>query len=127
MRPVSESVAPATLKRTESKIRYPGREPIHRHAGPAYEHIRIHGSTCDPRDRTRAKVPSIRFQGTDEQLQEIFDKGNHRKMVAAFARPSKFDVKIYKLERRQAMAFEKELRELQRKLRIAETIQEYAG
>jgi hypothetical protein len=72
-------------------------------------------------------VPSIRFQGTDAQLQEVLDKGNYKKMVAAFARPTELDRRIYKLERQQAMQYEKARKELERRLLIAETIRQYAG
>lgn len=123
---VSEVVAQSTIDRVSDELRYDHNEPRHRHAGPAYEYLRINGANADPCDRTRAKVPSIKFAGTDEQLQEEFDKRNYRVMVATFSRPEKLDVSIYKLEVRQRQQIDKLRHELERQLMVAQTIAEYA-
>lgn len=123
---VSEVVAQSTIDRVSDELRYDNDyEPRHHHAGPAYEYLRINGANADPRDRTRAKVPSIKFAGTDAQLQEEFDKRNDEVMVRELSRPGKLDVNIYKLEVKQRQQIDKLRRELERQLRIAQTIREY--
>ena len=126
MRPVSEVIAPETLDRIDLLDPNPRPEPRHRNAGPAYGSIEIFGFNVDPRDATRAKVPSIRFNGTDSQYQEVLDKSNVKIAKREASRPSKLDVQILKLQTKIRMMQVQKIRELERLVRIAETVERYS-
>jgi hypothetical protein len=115
----SERVSPETIAR----ISNPPDPPRVRDAGPAYDEIRRFGFNANPRDMTRAKVPSIRFPGDDEQYQKVLDESNERTIKAHYRRPSRLEVKLSKLERSSEIKLEAKMREIERRLFIAETIQ----
>ena len=120
-RPVSETVSPETLARLKRR-EY---EPRHKPAGPAYPAARVFGFNVNPSDTTKAKIPSIKFKGTDAQFQEILDKANRVMARKQLSRPEKIEVTMYKLEVKLRQMQTLKIKELERRVRILETIAQY--
>jgi hypothetical protein len=128
MRPVSETLSPETIERIKKlNLRGPANdwEPRHRPAGPAYPAVVVFGFNVDPRENTKARIPSIKFKGTDAQYQEVLDKANAKTIRRESHRPSKLDVKMMKLERKIRMMENLGLRNLEARVSFLEAIQEY--
>lgn len=120
-RPVSETVSPETLARLERR-EY---EPRHKPAGPAYPAARIFGFNVNPSDTTKAKIPSIKFKGTDAQFQEVLDKANAKTIRKAMARPDKLEIKMLKLETKLRKMQTLKIRALEQRMRVLESLAMY--
>jgi hypothetical protein len=99
-RPVSEEVHPDAIKRIERRLHEIPDDITtpRRYAGPAYNAIEVHGFNVDPRDPTRAKVPSVKFPGTDAQYQELLDKSNEATLRKSYQKRDKLEVKLHRLQ-----------------------------
>lgn len=124
-RPVSEEVHPDAATRIDRRLdELYGMldSPRRIYAGPAYNTIEVHGFNVDPRDPTRARVPSVKFPGTDAQYQEVLDKANAATARKLRARRDKLEVKLYKLEVKIRQAEALKLREMEVRLFNLETL-----
>lgn len=127
--PVSEEVHSDAKRRIDRRIDEAHIQaligPRKVYAGPAYNAMEVHGFNVNPRDTSKTKVPSIKFQGTDTQYQEVLDKTNEVTIRKLLRRRTKLDVKIHKLEVKLRMVQDLKIRQLEKRLFNLETLTRY--